>query len=53
VLWSNQEKNKKKFKMQNLKAIGTQVLIVVVGVIVANAIQQRMNKAKLTAPASK
>jgi hypothetical protein len=39
--------------MEKLKSIGTSILVVVAGVLVANAIQQRMNKAKLSAPSTK
>jgi hypothetical protein len=39
--------------MEKLKSIGTSILVVVAGVLVANAIQQRMNKAKLSAPQTK
>jgi hypothetical protein len=39
--------------MENLKSLGTSILVVVAGVLVANLIQQRINKAKLTAPSTK
>lgn len=38
--------------MEQAKKIGGQVLIVVVGVIVALKVQEYLNKAKLTAPAA-
>jgi len=42
---------KLKFKeMGNLKAIGVQLLIVTVGVLVALKVKEQMNKAKVTAP---
>jgi hypothetical protein len=37
-------------KMGNLKAIGVQLLIVTVGVLVALKVKEQMNKAKVTAP---
>jgi hypothetical protein len=39
--------------MENLKSLGTSILVVVAGVLVANMIQARINKARLSAPASK
>jgi hypothetical protein len=39
--------------MENIKKLGTSILVVVAGVLVANMIQMRLNRAKVTAPASK
>jgi len=39
--------------MENLKSIGTSILVVVAGVLIANAVQQRISKARLSAPATK
>lgn len=39
--------------MEKLKSIGQDVLVVVVGVLVANLVQQQINKARLSAPATK
>ena len=39
--------------MEKLKSLGTSILVVVAGVLVANLVQQRINKAKLSAPATK
>ena len=39
--------------MEKLKSIGTSILVVVAGVLIANAVQQSMNKAKLSAPQTK
>jgi hypothetical protein len=39
--------------MEQLKSLGTSVLVVVAGVLIANMIQARMNKARLSTPATK
>ena len=39
--------------MEKLKSIGTSILVVVAGVLVANAVQQRINKARLSSPTTK
>jgi hypothetical protein len=39
--------------MEKLKSIGTSILVVVAGVLVANMIQQKMSKAKLSSPTTK
>jgi hypothetical protein len=39
--------------MENLKKLGTSILVIVAGVLVANLVQARINKAKLSAPSTK
>ena len=39
--------------MEKLKSLGTSILVIVAGVLVANLVQARINKARLSAPSTK